>query len=206
MKDSLFQIIERTFICMSVLLFSPLFSADTTPLPRKVQLLSHSVSTLDQEMATLQQKLQNQEVILDSIHREIASFIQATKEAQKKCDATTHFQTIEKNIEKVSLDLRQIRTHTNDQASLLAQLQKNVKKQEEISQLQAEQIDALESAMKLLASAMQVKTESSKSYTVKAGDTLDKIAKAHKTTVEAIKTKNTLEKATIFPGQKLQIP
>ena len=43
-------------------------------------------------------------------------------------------------------------------------------------------------------------------YTVKSGDTLSKIAKAHGTTVKAIESENNLSTTQIKVGQKLKIP
>jgi LysM repeat protein len=43
-------------------------------------------------------------------------------------------------------------------------------------------------------------------YTVKSGDSLTKIAKAHGTTVKAIKAENNLNTDHIKVGQKLKIP
>jgi LysM repeat protein len=55
----------------------------------------------------------------------------------------------------------------------------------------------------------QVSTGSSlgeEAYTVKSGDTLTKIAKAHGTTVKAIKAASNLNTDHIKVGQKLTIP
>jgi LysM repeat protein len=43
-------------------------------------------------------------------------------------------------------------------------------------------------------------------YTVKSGDTLSKIAKAHGTTIKAIQSENSLATTVIKVGQKLKIP
>ncbi|MBS0656333.1 MAG: LysM peptidoglycan-binding domain-containing protein [Verrucomicrobia bacterium] len=204
-------------LCLTVSIFFltglPLFAADTAPITRKIQSIDHSLSNLDQEIATLQQKSQNQDLVLDSIHREVSGLLQAVKESQSKAENSngTRLKTIEKNIEKTFSDLKQLKTSLNDNVSLLAQLQKTAKEQESLIQLQAEQIKDLESAMRLLASAIQGKPSKTKElsdqqYQVKSGDTLEKIAKAHKTTVEALKAKNGLEKNTIFPGQTLELP
>ena len=48
-------------------------------------------------------------------------------------------------------------------------------------------------------------SSSSDTYTVKSGDTLDKIAKAHNTTIQKLKSKNNLTSNLIFPGQVLKI-
>jgi LysM repeat protein len=42
-------------------------------------------------------------------------------------------------------------------------------------------------------------------YVVQSGDTVEKIAKRHGTSIEAIKTANKLKGHTIFPGQKLVV-
>ncbi|MFJ7682325.1 C40 family peptidase [Peribacillus butanolivorans] len=49
------------------------------------------------------------------------------------------------------------------------------------------------------------KSSSSDTYKVKSGDTLDKIAKTHNTTVQKLKSKNNLTSNLIFPGQVLKI-
>jgi LysM repeat protein len=42
-------------------------------------------------------------------------------------------------------------------------------------------------------------------YVVQSGDTVEKIAKRHGTSIEAIKTANKLKGHTIYPGQKLVV-
>jgi membrane-bound lytic murein transglycosylase D len=44
-----------------------------------------------------------------------------------------------------------------------------------------------------------------KFYVVQAGDTVERIAKRHRTTIEAIKTENKLKNNLIHPGQKLRV-
>jgi lipoprotein-anchoring transpeptidase ErfK/SrfK len=48
-------------------------------------------------------------------------------------------------------------------------------------------------------------TPGSIEYVVQAGDSLEKIARDHKTTVELIKRSNGLDNETIFPGKKLKV-
>lgn len=55
------------------------------------------------------------------------------------------------------------------------------------------------------ASAPARQTESARSYTVKSGDNLSKIAAAHGTTVAGLMRANNLSSTVIFPGQTLQI-
>ena len=46
---------------------------------------------------------------------------------------------------------------------------------------------------------------SAKFYVVKSGDTLDKIARLHDTTIQAVRTANKIKGDLIHPGQKLQL-
>ena len=48
-------------------------------------------------------------------------------------------------------------------------------------------------------------SRSQKFYVVKAGDTLEKIAKLHGTTIQAVRTANRIKSDLIHPGQKLQL-
>ena len=49
-------------------------------------------------------------------------------------------------------------------------------------------------------------TKAGAAYTVKAGDTLAKIARSHGTTIKAIRTANALKSDQLHPGQKLKLP
>jgi LysM repeat protein len=44
-----------------------------------------------------------------------------------------------------------------------------------------------------------------KIYVVKSGDSLDKIARLHGLTIQAVKTANKIKTDVIHPGQKLQL-
>lgn len=56
------------------------------------------------------------------------------------------------------------------------------------------------------AAAKEAKPAAGSAYTVKAGDTLAKIARAHGTTIKAIRAANTLKSDQLHPGQKLKLP
>ncbi|MCK5779627.1 MAG: LysM peptidoglycan-binding domain-containing protein, partial [Psychrilyobacter sp.] len=54
----------------------------------------------------------------------------------------------------------------------------------------------------------EMKMEEVKTYTIKSGDTLGKIAKANKTTINAIlkENKNLKDANSIYVGEELKIP
>ncbi len=209
----------RTYLvaCSSLLLVGSLFAeAPTTSiqsLNRSVQNMSYNISNQDKELAYLKQKIQNQESTLDSMHNEVSSLIKAAKESQKSTGAevSTKLKGMEKNIDKLVSDLKQFKKHANETSSSFKEIQKTLAEQQEITSLQARQIKELETALRHIATALQTKAsdsiiDSNGMYHVKSGDTLDKIAKAHGTTIDAIKKENNLSKDIIYPGQKLQIP
>lgn len=207
----------RSVLSLSIALLVGTLSAEVPTaslyeLQRSVQNMSHSISNQDAELAHLKQKILNQESTLDSMHTEVSALIKAAKEAQKSTgvQVDTKLKSMEKNIDKLVSDLKQFKKHANESGDSFAEIQKKLTHQQEISSLQAQQIKELESALRNIASALQTKTGVEKSaageYRVKAGDSLEKIAKEHSTTIEAIRRENNLTKDTIYPGQKLQIP
>jgi LysM repeat protein len=50
-----------------------------------------------------------------------------------------------------------------------------------------------------------VSTQKPRVYVVKAGDTVEKIARMHRTSVEAIKAENKLKNHLLKPGQQLRV-
>ncbi len=194
-------------------LFADVPASSPQSMQRTLQNLSHSVSNNDQELALLKQKITNQESILDSMHTEVTALIKAAKESQKSnsTQVDTRLKAMEKNIDKLVSDLKQFKKHANETSTSFSELQKKIAEQQELTTLQAQQIKELESALRLIASTLQTKTTKTSStsgneYKVKAGDSLEKIAKEHNTTIEAIKKANNLSKDVIYPGQKLEIP
>lgn len=191
-------------------------AASMQSVQRSLQNMSYSINNQDQELATLKQKIQNQESVLDSMHAEVSALIKAAKESQKSTSAQvdTRLKSMEKNLEKLVADLKQFKKHANESSTSFTEIQKKLAEQQEISSLQGQQIKDLENALRHIATALQVKgsqniasdTSSSGEYRVKAGDTLEKIAKSHGTTIDAIRRENNLSKDIIYPGQKLHIP
>lgn len=186
-------------------------SASSQSVQRTLQNMSYSINNQDQEIAHLKQKIANQEAVLDSMHTEVTSLIKAAKDSQKSTSSQvdTRLKSMEKNIDKLLADLKQFKKHANESSTSLSQIQKKLSEQEEISSLQAQQIKDLEAALRSLAGALQTKSQDkpkSGEYRVKAGDTLEKIAKDSGTSIESIKKENNLTKDTIYPGQKLHIP
>lgn len=197
--------------CFYILLLTAQLSAE----PVSNTHLEHSVSNLETESSYLKQKIENQEVTIESLREEVSALVKATKELSTKSAALqdVKLNKVEKSLEKFVSDMKQLKAHINTNAELLAELQKTVRAQGEANRLQEKQIESVEAAIKSLAKAMQgsfspssSKDSSGKTYRVKSGDSLAKIAKECNTTTSELKQLNTLRSDKITPGQELKIP
>lgn len=111
---------------------------------------------------------------------------------------------LEKLIEKVTTDLRNINTYTTQAYNQIASLEKQIalhdKRLSEISQLKG----TLTSISKAISSKPSDEV-TVKTYRVKAGDSLEKIARNHKTTTDTLKKLNHLQSDKIIVGQELKV-
>jgi len=111
--------------------------------------------------------------------------------------------------DKICKDLAELQSHANLMASLLQEyknhiysLDKNIKQQEQ----KIGQVAELKSTLKSVSKALRTGAPSGKTHTVKAGDTLGKIAYDHHVSLDALKKANGLKSSTILIGQELTIP
>ncbi len=95
---------------------------------------------------------------------------------------------LEKNNEKIAADIRALSEHANQTTSTFGMYRERI-----------EEIDAKVGQSKPSSFSL-------KSYRVKPGDSLEKIAKRHKITLENLKKANNLSDDRIMIGQDLQIP
>ena len=111
---------------------------------------------------------------------------------------------LEKVQEKITADLKQLASHANQTSTALGECQQ---KNGEISQRLGE-ISKLKSTLTSISQAMTEKrsASSSKTYKVQNGDSLEKIARKHQTSVSALKKLNHLENDRIIVGQEIEIP
>jgi LysM repeat protein len=65
---------------------------------------------------------------------------------------------------------------------------------------------SIAAAPRKLAAPLQTHSSGETIYVVKSGDTLTRIAKTHRTTIQALKSSNDLASDKIIVGQKLKIP
>ncbi|MBM3207569.1 MAG: LysM peptidoglycan-binding domain-containing protein [Chlamydiae bacterium] len=122
---------------------------------------------------------------------------------------------LENSQEKLTADLKQLSTHANQTSQSFSQYYNRIKELE--SEINAHnkainELSDLKTTLKSLTQAIKNKPNSSSIststnvYKVKPGDNLEKIAKAHKTTVDAIQKENNISSHKIVVGQEIKIP
>ncbi len=181
--------------------------------------IRHEVSNHEHEIRTFEEKLNNQELTMDSLRQQITDSSQAHKDLLKGNSQSTEEKivTLDATTKGLVADLRQLKSHANDTTAALAQYKQKLADLEKIIEAQNQSLDNMQAALRSLVDAMQMPlavnpndktsfSDSSKLYRVKNGDSLEKIARMHQTTVKAIKDLNGLANDRIIVGQKLQIP
>lgn len=175
----------------------------STNLTDKVDDLQTEVDNHTTEIRIIDEKLKNQLLIVESIRDQLQETNQSQKDLVKNNSVSLENRILglESTLKSISSDLRQIQTHANETANALKQYKQKIAEQ-------GDMIDTLQATLKTLMEAMQVSTSTSsaKSYTVQSGDTLEKIAKRHKTSVKEITNLNSLQNEKIYIGQTLKLP
>ena len=115
---------------------------------------------------------------------------------------------LEKTLEKISTDLRTLNTALSQATNEIHQFQTQLSAQDE----RLNEVNKLKGTLNSIAKAVTDRSATStpssssvKTYRVKAGDSLEKIARAHQTTAESIRKLNHLNHDKIIVGQELKV-
>jgi LysM repeat protein len=114
---------------------------------------------------------------------------------------------LEKTLEKAAADLRTLSTSANQALNKIQVLEQDLSSHEK----RLEEVSKLKGTLTSISKAISQKPNSdapanTKSYRVKAGDSLEKIARAHHTSADLIKKINNISNDKIIVGQELRIP
>jgi LysM repeat protein len=168
-----------------------------------VEDIKHDLNTYEIEHHVLEGKLIDQEQTITSLKQQVAELKQGKLES-----FTQEIQALEKNLtqlakkqEKIISDIRQLSSHANETTTALTQYKEKIAQFEKVVLTQNEQIKELVKVQQGLASLGQMKI-----YTVKGGDSLEKIAREKGLSVEELKKKNNLSSDLIVIGQELLLP
>lgn len=153
---------------------------DTRTMLDKMRL---EISNHETEIKMLEQRINNQSDIADSLQIK-----------QKKDEQSGH----------LNEDLKKLKDRINLFEDRFAKIEHAI-------DANNKNIVNIHAALKAIMEALQIKETTSTAssdniYKVQVGDSLEKIARKHKTTTQALKSENNLASDRIFTGQKLKIP
>lgn len=181
-----------------------------------LETMRHEVDNHESELRTFEEKLKSFDAIIENVRDELNQTDKLHKEQLKNNSGTleTKISALDSASKSLVSDLRQFKTYANETAAVLNQYSQRIDTIEKTIEQQNQNIDHLQSAMRALMDALQLKEKSSaatsnfeeRTYKVKTGDSLEKIARSQNTTVQAIKELNGLTHDRIVVGKLLQIP
>ena len=172
-----------------------------------IEELKHDLNTQQMQLGIFEGKLVHIDDIIDSLKIE-------SNEKQKSAleELQYHLSSIEKKLEhfetkqkEILTDLSQLESHANHTTKALGQYKEKVKEFEQTLALHTDIIKEFGQIKQHLPSQDTQKASLSR-YKVKAGDSLQRIAKNHNTTIEELKRVNHLRDDLIIVGQELIIP
>lgn len=167
--------------------------------------LEHEVSNCSAEIAVLQRRL----AYLEGTQGEMQQSI--SKNAGSE-NLSARVAKLESSQTALQGDVKAMKARTSEISSSLKAMADSSSKLEKTSSTHQESLKGLDTAVRALTEAMQKgitskEVASGKTYKVKPGDTLGKIALDNNTTVQALLSLNEIKSGNhIVAGQELQIP
>lgn len=152
--------------------------------------LKHALSATEVELHLLEEKL---EAHGDS---KVGHISEEIKFLERKISS------LEKSMEKSASDLRNLSNHANQTVASLSQYRERI---EDLDK-RMEEVSKLKNTLSSLSKAIGSQSSENKSYKVRAGDSLEKIARRHRISVDMLKKINHLENDRIVIGQELKVP
>ena len=162
----------------------------------ELQIIDGRIKHSENALSTVkQQDIEKQQGKIDQISLQIQTF-------EKR------LALFEKNNMTESEERRELTSHAKETTHAMIQFKNRIEELEReliVSQRRFEEFGKLKGNIEHLANSLRGNS-SQKTYTVRQGDSLEKIAKQHKTSVEKIKKLNELQQDLIVVGQELKIP
>lgn len=182
--------------------------------------LGHHVKNHEAEIRTLEERLRNQEASLDHMQGLNSDELQSQRDSTKanvvnlegKISAQeAKVDGLDRVSKGMTADLRQLQTQSNELISAMKLLKQKVEELEKSAETQSFRLNSLETALRSVVEMIEIKenpipASTGKIYRVQAGDTLEKIARAQKVSVQSLKEANQMVNDKIVVGQTLKLP
>jgi len=188
--------------------------------------LKHELKNHDQEIRVLEDRFRNLESSIDQLRGQSQSELQSHKDFTRAISVNlegkvngsdSKIDSLDRATKGVISDIRQIQSQTNETVASLNQLKERLQQMEKFYEAQMKHMASLEAALQSMVDLVDTKNapiqemaratvEGIGTYKVQAGDTLEKIAKVHKVSLQNLKDANQLTSDRIIIGQTLKIP
>lgn len=173
----------------------------------------HEIRNHEEEIRSFEAKLKNQDATVEGLREEMLALNKEEKKEMEQ-NLTLKISSLELATKGLVSDCKQLKEHFNKTVQMIQTQEQKVIELNKMIEAQNENISNLESALRSIMEAFQLRGESEKGslggvtkvYRVQSGDSLEKIAKQNQTSVQAIKEMNQLTNDRIIVGQKLQLP
>ncbi|MCB1136945.1 MAG: LysM peptidoglycan-binding domain-containing protein [Chlamydiia bacterium] len=164
--------------------------------------LRHAFGNIGYELEILQSKA--------ATHEELIASLQDRRESDYESKGCAQFELaqIKRDIDELDADYREIQKILRDLKGSTSEHDASLAYQKKRLQEMENSLDCMHGALGGLTDIVQTPkkaTSSGSVYKVESGDTLEKIARRHGTSVDSIKTQNQLTSDMIRVGQKLSI-
>lgn len=169
--------------------------------------MQHELGNNQHEIKVFDERLGTLDASLDAIRLELQGLKAQSKDKLRTLDIEGRLGNLDLMAKGLTADIKTFKTQLNETTTALGQFKARFSSLEKIIESQNQNIDALQAAMRMLTESTPAKegAKATKTYTVKSGDALEKIARANQMSIEEIKELNGLTTAKIIVGQKLLI-
>lgn len=171
--------------------------------------VKHDVNCFQTDLSILDEKIAIQDRSLEFLKTEtseklqdrIALLSQSLSGIERKLDG------IENRQKQISNEIEKLFSHANETTTALTQHQQKINELQQESYAHTKTLQEIAKLKPAIQNLVQQGKFKEKVHTVKSGETLDKIAKQYKTSIDKIKKANDLKQEDlIFAGQELIIP
>ncbi len=184
-----------------------------------LETMKHTIRNQETEIRTFEERLESLDSIIDSLRDQLSDTSKSHKEQLK--GNTTSLESkltgVETSIKGILADLKQFQAYSTEASATLLVYQKKITDMEKAIALQNQNMDDMQAAIKSMADLLQIKSGGTtktvtssdggyQTYTIRDGDSLDKIARANLTTIKVIKELNGLTSDRIVVGKQLKLP
>ena len=211
----------RNGVFLSLILFASCSPLKSSPNDEKHQLeltlhevqtnlddLRHDINCFQTELQILDGRIKCYENALGSLkqhdlEKQQAKIDQLFQQAQLLEKKWASFEKVQQGDTQ---GVQELTSHANETTAALTQFKQRIEELEQEILSQNRRFDELAKLRGHIENLSKGIVGSFKLYKIKAGDSLEKIARSHKTTVDKIKKLNDLDQDLIVVGQELKIP